>query len=469
MAAVMPRLSRTVVLLLCFGLFLACGGAPAPQAPPNVVLIVIDTLRTDGIGCYGAGRNTSPHIDALASEGIRFARAYSTAPWTKPAVASILTGLYPSAHGADDLRVPLPWKVSTLAEILGENGYATAAVVSHTLIGSRHQYQQGFDKYLQPKVLRTRELSTDHVTTSALRFVRQLAERDGPFFLFVHYFDPHYPYMPRPEVGYAGAGVGRLQGGEPVKDLVEMLPSMTPEELAFVRALYDEEIHFTDAGVGRLLDGLSEAGLADETLVVLTADHGEEFGERGWIGHTRTLYEELVRVPMILRLPGGDHAGRVVETPVSVVDVAPTVLDLAGIGAPESAFHGRSLLPALGAEPAEPAGAAVLVEVDYEPPRADAKFPRLHRRALVLGRHKLIRDELSGRVELYDVISDPHERDDRAAAQPEVVRALQDEMDRQLELLDAGSGAGERLELSPEQLEHLRALGYVGDEPAASD
>jgi arylsulfatase A-like enzyme len=463
------RLSLTAGLLLAFAAFCACGGAPARQGPPNVVLIVIDTLRTDGIGCYGADRNTSPNIDALASDGIRFERAYSTAPWTKPAVGSILTGLYPSAHGANALRRPLPWKASTLAEILKENGYATAAVVSHTLISSRHQYQQGFDKYIQPKVLRAQELSTDSVTGTALRFIQKLAQRDGPFFLFVHYFDPHYPYMAHPEVGYAGAGEGRLRGGEPVADLVEMLPSMTPEELAFVRALYDEEVHFTDAGVGRLLDGLRDAGLAEETLVVLTADHGEEFGERGRIGHTLTLHEELVRVPLILRLPGGDHAGRVVETPVSVVDVAPTVLDLAGFAAPGSAFRGRSLLPSLTSEAADQARRAILVEVDYEPPPGNKKTFVVHERALVVGRHKLIRDDLSGRVELYDLVSDPDERDDLAAAQPKVVQALQEELERQLALLDASSDGGERLDLSPEQLEHLRALGYVGDEPAASD
>ncbi|MBW2421989.1 MAG: sulfatase, partial [Deltaproteobacteria bacterium] len=285
--AIAPRLA----LLAAATGVISCLGCAEPEPPKNVLFIVVDTLRWDHVGVYGAARATTPAIDALAADSVRFERAYSTAPWTIPSVASMLTGLYPHAHGAMHFRSQLPPSVDTLAEILSAQGYATAASVSHTVLNRLRRFGQGFDRYLDSEAQGHKHLSTPGVTDQAIAFLKGFEKQDRPFFLFIHYFDPHYAFRHHPQLGFTNPPVERLTGSESITRLREMLPEMTRAELDFILALYDEEIRFTDGGIGRVLDALRELGLDDETLVVFTADHGEEFGERGWLGHTTTLRE----------------------------------------------------------------------------------------------------------------------------------------------------------------------------------
>jgi choline-sulfatase len=426
----------------------------------NVVLIVVDTLRADRVGVYGSRRDTTPALDRLAAEGIRFERAYATAPWTVPSIASIFTGLYPSGHGARGTDHALPAEIDTLAEILAADGFRTAGIISHLIISSARRFAQGFEKYdLQEARLGDEYVSTAGVTARAVERLEEFAAADRPFFLFVHYFDPHYRYVNHPEVDFAPDRVGRVRGAHPIWELRKMDPPLTPAEVDFLEALYDEEVRHTDAGIGRLLAKLEELDMSGNTAVVATADHGEEFLERGWLGHTRTLYEELIRVPLIMRIPG--RAPAVVREPVSLVSIAPTLLELLGIGQSKLRFDGESLLSRLGGD-APPAGRPVLAEVDYEEALNAAKSA--FKKAIVDGRWKLIRDDRSGTVELYDLDADPGERNDLSAARPEISRRLVALLDQHRDRAVAAEESAERRTLSPAEIEQLRVLGYVSPE-----
>jgi arylsulfatase A-like enzyme len=460
-----------LLLVLALGA-VACArgeGEPAPAAAvegpaathPNVLLVVVDTLRWNHVGSYGARRETSPAIDRLAASGARFDRAYSTAPWTMPAVASMLTGQYPSRHSATSFDRALPEDVDTLAEVLGRNGSATAGVVSHTAIAAKHGFAQGFDVWLESEARGHDHVSTAGVTRQALEQLDRLAPGPAPFFLFVHYFDPHYNYKRHPEVGFAPPRAGRLDGTELMRAIRDMQDSLTPEEIDFVTALYDEEIRHTDGGIGQLLERVDAAGLAPDTLVVLTADHGEEFLDHGRLGHTRTLYDELVRVPLIVRGPGTE-AGTVVETPVSLVALMPTILDLAGIGPGDLPLQALSLRPYLsGAAPSR--APAVFSEVDFVPVRTTRTMGPVHKKAVVVGRHKLVREDGSGRLELYDLLDDPGEQSDLAAAQPELTARLATTLEDAVVSAGSAAFAPARVSYDEEEIKALKSLGYVGD------
>lgn len=448
------RLGALLGLLAAAG----CGGEP----PPNLLLIVVDTLRRDALGVYGAERDTSPALDAFAAGAVRFERAYAPAPWTLPSVASLLTGLHPGGHGVSSPRASLPAEAETLAERLSARGYATAGVVSHVALGTRSGFDQGHARYRDSEARGHDYISTEGVTRQALELLDELAAGGAPFFLFVHYFDPHYDYERHPEVGFAPPAASRVDGSEPVMELQRRLEELDAADVALLRALYHEEVRHTDAGIGRLLDRLAALGLAERTLVAVSADHGEEFMERGWLGHTRTLYDELVRVPLLIRAPGVRPA--VVAEPVSLVSLTPTLLELLGIEVSGQRFHAPSLAELVRGEAPAP-GDAVLTQVDYVP--IFLPQTRTHKSALVAGRHKLIRDEASGRLELYDLLDDPGEWRDLSSVQPELTSRLAAQLDDRLRRTARGRLGSAPREVSPEELELLRGLGYAGEEPDA--
>jgi arylsulfatase A-like enzyme len=243
-----------------------------------------------------------------------------------------------------------------------------------------------------------------------------------------------------------------------------MGPSLTAEEVEFLESVYDEEIRFTDAGIGRLLDALEELGLDDDTLVVVTADHGEEFFGRGWLGHTRTLYEEVIRVPLIIRVPGNNERGRAVAAPVSLVSLAPTILDYLGVDAPDAGFQGPSLRPLIDGSPGE----------DLPPVRSEVRFIVLssenvlaekvaYKHAVIDGRHKLIKDFREQSYELYDLERDPGERENLAASRPELLREMLVVLNRTQNIETARPAGAENATLDPDEAAMLRDLGYIDD------
>jgi arylsulfatase A-like enzyme len=300
--------------------------------PRHIVLIGIDTLRWDHVSYSSADpRNQTPNIRSLAERGIRFDLAISQAPWTMPAFASIFTGRYPHEHGAISLSGILEKREITLPEIIRENGYLTAGFVSHFYVDSDHGFSQGFDHFSDHYSHNsTYEITGGKLTNDVLRFLERYNSR--PFFLFVHYFDPHYIYIDHQEFSLSDDYSGWLKGQSlRMNELRDARHRLDRADVDFLKCLYDEEIAFVDKQVGRIVSSLDDLGIADETAIVVLSDHGEEFLERQWIGHTTSLYDELIRVPMIVVLPDRNRSREVVESPVETRSIIFAIADYLGL------------------------------------------------------------------------------------------------------------------------------------------
>jgi len=432
----------TAVLLLV----VACGGGDGEPAGagsrPDVLLIVVDTLRADHLGSYGYARDTSPHIDALAADSTRYTRAFSHAPWTTPSVAALLTSRYPASLGIANVQSPLPDGVALLPELLRDAGYRTGAFVSHSFVSRKWGFARGFDSFDESQVKGHLATTSPALSDLAIDWLeRHLG--DQPVFLLLHYFDPHFGYLEQRDFPFEGRDpsyTGPVRSGSLPSRFADAPETLGADDLRELRRLYDSEIALTDREIGRVLACLRDAGRYASSVVVLTGDHGEEFLDHGALDHAKTLYDELVRVPLLVKLPGRPPA--TVDSPVALVDVLPTLLDWLDLEAPLG-VRGRSLL----AEAAAPR--PIFLETQ-----------RLRRlRAVVHGDHKLIVDLDSGDAQLFDLAADPGERSDLAGERPEQVAALR-------RLLDDWAGGqpevrGEPLELSDEERERLEALGYL--------
>ena len=392
-----PRHRPASIAVCAVAIALVAPGVSAAPARYNVLLVSLDSVRGDFLGCYGhrarhaAGVSTSPELDRLAAAGIRMEDAYASSSWTLPSHVSLMTGEPELVHGVDTDLQALDASTPTLAEILERHGYQTAGVFSGPYLEPQWGFGRGFDRYRAaygPKVaaaarlaelaranggrsaakrsafriyekvknLSHRDVNSPQVTAAILDELERLRARPEPWFLFAHYFDPHYDYVPPPpydtrfDPDYRGTITAddfllnpRISTSDP-NDPDAFVRRVSDRDLEHIRALYEGEIAWVDAHVGQLLRRLDALDLARTTLVVVLSDHGDEFFEHGGIGHHRTLYEEVVRVPMILRLPGVLPAGTAVPGPVSLDDVLPTILDLLGIPAPEH-LPSASFLP----------------------------------------------------------------------------------------------------------------------------
>jgi arylsulfatase A-like enzyme len=458
----MSPMARAAMLSCCLVLGAAAGCERTPEGPQrNILFIVVDTLRWDHVGSYGASRRKiSPAMDALSRESVRFHRAYATAPWTRPSIGSMITGLHPSSHGGTAVDQPLPDEAHTLAEILSESGYATHAVISNWVISKQNGFAQGYTRYHESIAALHHKSTSERVSDVAEKALGSLAAGQSPFLLFVHYFDPHYRYLPHSEVGWSGGELGRIAEKPSVFEVRAMGDSLSEEEIANLRDLYAEEVRHTDTQVGRLLGALDKLGLQGDTVVVLVSDHGEEIFERGYLGHAHSLHEELLRVPFIVRAPG--LARQVVDTPVSLVSITPTLLDLAGVEYDADAFQGHSLRSLMEGDDEAAKGAFLFAEVDYLP---DKRVERTaHERGIIGRRFKLIRDQESGELELYDLERDPGEMHDLAEARPKLAARLLMILERQIERAESGSSSGPPRALSEQDRRQLEELGYLEPE-----
>lgn len=450
-------------------LALAAAGCGPPAAPPparNLVVVVIDTLRADRVGAYGHDRDTTPAVDALAARGVLFEDAAAHSNWTVPATASLLTSRYPSEHGAG---VPGEVKhlgktppnqiaagVESLAEVLRDAGFATGLFSANPyLYGS---FQRGF------QVAEVEWVDGGALTDRALAWLG--AGGGGRFFLYLQYMDLHQPIRP-PQPWFdwfevAGEGHAERHTDWWYLDLDD--PSDPKFQLyrAHKLALYDGALRYVDHQVGRLLEALEESGAADDTLVVVTSDHGEEFWDhwqagralgddpRGiWgVGHGHTMYEELLHVPLVFA--GPDLAqGRRSGCPVRHLDVAPTVLARLGVPAPLE-MRGDDLTSLLGRAEAAPC--------ERRPQIAESPAYGPESSAITLGRRKVIEREPALRL-LFDLRHDPGERQDLSAAREEIAGALA--AARASELAGLPKGRGEAMEIDAETAAALRALGYL--------
>jgi arylsulfatase A-like enzyme len=455
---------RSLTLLaaaLAVLVFPGCGPG-GPDRPPNVVLLVLDTVRADHLGCYGYPLPTTPRIDALAAVADRYERVESTAPWTLPSHASMFTGELAFEHGVHagrrsdgviyDGRRLAPQQ-RTLAEALREAGYRTAGFVANSIyLSETFGFQQGFELYDVERV------RAPQMTAKLLRWIDEEVG-DGPFFAFVNYMDAHRPYNtdPLPEGPPPGLPAPAPQPPGELLDLLvdQVLAQGAEPDPALVEAVvgqYDHGIAWLDRAVGQVVDALSSRGLYGQTLLIVTSDHGEYFGEHGLVEHSKDLYQPAIAVPLVVKRPG-QVEGRVVAERLSLADLPDLVLDQLPTSLRER--HGQRLT-------ARDERSPVVAEVyytrgkDLQQPWGQ-RFVR-ERQALYVDRYKLILSS-DGADELYDLEADPGETHDLLAERPELGEVLRK---RLLALLAAGrgEGAGEVPELTPEQLEELRRLGY---------
>lgn len=425
---------------------------PAPALDrPNIILISIDTLRADHLGYAGYERATSPHIDRLAREGVVFSHAIASSNWTLPSHASMLTGLHPARHHAVQFAfAPLRPDRETVAESLWDIGYETGAFTGGGFV--TFGLDQGFDRFWMPAPGIAKAQS---ITETLARAKQWMAARPTtPFFLFLHTYAVHLPYEPPPPYNlmFDPDYSGPYRTGFSAKDNVRVGKHPDAATVQRLIALYDGELCHFDAQLGELLSYVRNGGFGDRTCVVLTADHGEEFNEHGEMFHRRArLFDELLRIPLVVWCPHRYAGGQVVDAPVALVDVTPTILDIAGAPLPKNS-DGRSLEPALLGAPLEPA--FTISEVDGS---LEARTGTV--RAVRSATHKLIESSLDGTRAVFDLTADPGESTDIAAQAPAIADALAAKVSP-LPSPAPSPPPDEESRRDAAVVERLRALGY---------
>ena len=465
---------------------LAACGEPTPARPPNVLLITLDTLRADRLGAYGyEAHDCSPHLDAFAEQSVVFEQAFAASSFTPPSHASIFTGLYPSEHGLTYWNRKLA-DVPTLAERFSQAGYRTFAVTPlKTLfaIGLGRGFEQALDvPYRQTD---DKLFLGDAQAVNAAALAQLDAADDGrPVFAWLHYYDAHrvfgrqgeewarrYNDSQPVEVGDTEAWYqleAKAVGGHKAQG------DLTPEQVRFLADRYDGGLAYLDQQLGALFDALAARGRLDDTLVVVTADHGEVFDEHPeqWFAHDPHLYDENLHVPLFVRLPGAEQAGRRVPALVSGVDVAPTLLELAGLAGDGLGASGRSLAAFVLGRTGERRDVVFADRMGKdqtgEPGVSDALAAsrRDQRRMLRSTTHKLVHHVDQGRFELFAVTD---ENRDLWSRQPAEAAALVARYEHLLAGLRGADGTVGDQALDPDTVEFLKALGYVGRDERADD
>jgi arylsulfatase A-like enzyme/Flp pilus assembly protein TadD len=460
------RLFRVLLVLsIVLLIFEACSTAQTPRAPhkstaapvdsthPNIILITLDTTRADRMGFLGSKRGLTPNLDAMARQGIAFTRAYAHVPITTASHTTILTGTYPQFNRVDDFGIPLSPRLPYLPDLLHAQGYHTGAFVGSLILdpldGTAPGFDRGFEIYDAGFHLRRHgmdryksvERRAGDVVSHALAWLSQL--ENGPFFLWVHLYDAHDPYDPPP-----------------------------PFKEKFASQPYDGEIAYADSAVGKLLDELRKHGLYDETLIAVMADHGESLGAHGENTHGIFLYDETLHVPLLFKLPASHAAGKKIDTRARLVDVAPTILQEAGLPVPKE-MQGESLSPLMNkirTNPPHPAGRVSPPSLAGNPPEEDrpayAETDYPHRafgwsslRALRTGKYLYVR---APDRELYNETADPESAHNLAAGS----KAVADTIATQLDAFRARTSQTlvELAKPDPEQMQKLQALGYVSSD-----
>jgi arylsulfatase A-like enzyme len=433
--------TRTFTIIVLAILLMLAMGCQRQRHPLNVVIIGVDTLRPDHLGCYGYERETSPAIDRLAAGGVVFENVYSQSPWTLPSFATIFTSLYPMQHGASDPNTKLRTEHPTLPMMLLKRGYSTAAIINAPFLSPEYRLDRGFEYYHYRGPFAGRVASG--TTTDALAWIDK--HIDEPFFIFVHYFDPHIPYAPpepydraffpdydgdlscpfslslalRPRITTFSLN---LQGPAHTASRKTM-STLSPDDWDYIRALYDGEIAFTDEAVGALLDGLDERGLRDNTLIFFLSDHGEEFYEHEGFEHGHTLYDEVIKVPLIISLPGHVPENIRVAEHVRLIDVAPTVLDYLDVE-PSTHLEGASIKPLISGD-----GSAVAAEGSLLPPGITYSESMLYgteRKCVLAYPWKYIYDTVTAERMLFNLTADAEEKDNIADAEPDALKPVEE-------------------------------------------
>lgn len=450
------RLAACVALLGAAILSCSKPEAAEKHPPKNVLFILVDTLRADHLGVYGYGRDTSPALDAFAKESLFFENARSQASCTFPSVNSILTSRPPTAFlGQPQQALGIPPGIQSIAEILAGRGYRTAAVSASAVVRNTKTrfnpsggFGRGFAIFDEECVWKAAHC----VNRRALEVLAQKDER--PFFLYLHYMDPHGPYRPPQKHrkfsrGDIATDKEFIRQGDP-NPIGDWLykekpdPGVTLPELQHLIDLYDDEIVYFDLRFGQFLASLRKAGLLENTMVVLTADHGEEFLEHGHVKHCRTLFDSSIKIPYVLHIPG--VRARAVAAPVQNLDLVPTILDYLGIDATGLNLEGRSLRPVIEGEQAE----------DHRQFAAQGSL-----RSASNERYKLIHDLAANSWALYDLKADPGETTDALARERRSFFRLRESLQGWLDRTEGAGSESESVRKAKEAEKKLRSLGYL--------
>ncbi len=454
--ALQSAVPGSLIVLLCGAALAGCSNSPPHRSQadrPNVLILLIDALRADRLGVNGYPLPTTPQIDRIGAEGVNFPRAFSHSTWTKPSIATLFTSLYPGQHHIERVVVEsreglagavLADEFVTLAERFSDAGYATCAVVNQVNLQPKFGFAQGFEHFAA-----LRGKGALGINGRFLQWLDKLSGR--PFFAYLHYLDVHWPYTKRVEGAEAlfGDATMRLEPPRQGSRAAEWAGRAGPEDLRALEVRYDREVAFADRAVGGLAEALQERGRYEDTILVITSDHGEGFLEHGRLQHGYLPYEELLRVPLVIRLPASLRAGTGdVATQAGLVDLMPTLLELAGLEPPSGA-EGRSLVAAVegGELPSRP----IFAET------AEAVSVRSQR-------YKLIR-LIEGGHEFYDLAADPGETEPWEGPCQGECSALLEQLRRYLEKISQAGKAGidEAIPLSDQELDDLRRLGYLGN------
>lgn len=411
--------------------------AHAPsRRPPHVVLIVIDALRADHLPCYGYGKDTAPFLSRMAAQGVVFERAYSTSGWTAPAMASLFTSLYPFQHnvvtgfwaterirkaGAEIELNRIPEEVESLAKAMKKAGYATYAVTANINVGEEMGFSEGFDRHKNYPG----EKRPGDVINAKLTQWEEGIKRSGEYFLYLHYVDTHAPYRARRPWFRPGEDSARSQV-----------------------SAYDSEIRYVDS---MIQEAFERFGWARDALVVVTADHGEELGDHGGWGHSRTLFSEILHVPLLMQFPGHAYRGRRIGQAVSHIDVLPTLREAVGL-APDPRNEGLSLGPLLrGQAWGERALFAHMMRKDWG---------GMVVTSAIRGDWKYV-EAAPGRRMLFNLKRDPREKLNLIVAFPAVAGSLEARFAEFAKSSRKYSAKSRSVRLDAEAVENLRALGYV--------
>ena len=440
------------VLIIYNVIFFGYKSLNTPEGP-NVVLITIDTLRADHLGAYGYKRDTSPNIDKLAQDGVLFENAISQASWTLPSMISMFSSKYPSEVGATGLTSNLKGKTLTLSEYMKDNFYNTIGVISQIMVSKKYGFSQGFNTFNQDHMSEVNEISSDVVTQRALEYIYK--NKDEKFFLWIHYFDPHHNYKNYSEYLYSDGYSGTLPNDLDVKVLNKIKSSLNENDITFIKDVYDEEISYTDKYIGVLIDSLDELGLMDNTIIVLTSDHGEEFMERGRFGHGNTLYRELIHVPLIIYNPlDTSKRGKRVNDHIEIRNISKTITELSGLDG--NLFEGVNLLDNKHLNPNH-----IIISETYRYEDIENE-KRLKRKAVIYNNWKLINNFDKQTSELYRIDGDTNEIKNLFTESGEEINIQKEKLQAILSVIyEKDVEESGKTELNTEDIKQLKALGYL--------
>jgi len=452
------RAIATIILLV----IASCNGGEVKKESPidslskrNIVLIVADALPAKMMSCYGEKCLTTPNLDDIASKGVRFTYAYSQTSWTVSSVASIFTGLEQENHRLLSDNELLNDKLSTLAELFKAKGYKTVSLFQNEIIGAHTGLNKGFDTYQcynwNPHGMRTTFKAAEQILTT---------DHGQPVFLYLHLLPPHEPFSPpakfrnRFDPDYKGDVDGGIQS---MIRLRKEKKDPTHKDVIHLVSLAKEHLNWIDWEIGKFMKSLQEKGKAEESLFIITSDHGQAFMEHGRMGHNTQVFEEMVRIPMIFYAPGGPlKAGEVIDEPVILTDLLPTFAEMFGLNSQDCSMDGVSLVPLLDSSHF----------IRSKPLLFSSRYSQNNQgihTAIRAGDHKLIMFHGQRKPVLFDIKSDPHETADISKMQPEITKRLKSLLKNwqsEAEKNKGGIGDSKKTKLSDETKNRIKAIGY---------